>query len=101
MTPLAKHFRRDQFDFTQKVDLHPVYIYQKTKGGWSGLEVVIARKRVGRVLKNYTISDGWDYPSSEQWGQTGWTCQTMERARQKAFELVDQITLKKAQRERA
>jgi len=94
MTPLPKQFRRDKFDFRQVMALDPIFIYEKTKGGWSGLEVIIARKRVGRILKFYTISDGWDYPSSEQWGQYGWTVQTMERARQKAFELADSLAAK-------
>lgn len=89
MTPLPKQFRRDQFDFTQRVDLHPVYIYQKAKGQWVGYEVVIARERGECTIKDRTIQAGWAYPSSEQWGTYGWSVETMEQAKQKAFELVD------------
>lgn len=96
MNPIPKHFRRDQFDFNQRLDLHPVYVYQKTKVGWLGFEVIIARERVGRTFKGRVIEAGWAYPSSEQWGVYGWSFQNIEQARQKAFELVDQLALKAA-----
>lgn len=68
--------------------MHPIYIYRKSKGLWEGCEVIIARKRGERVIKERTISAGWAYPGSEDWGAYGWSCQTLERAHQKAAELA-------------
>lgn len=96
MTHLPKQFRRDKFDFLQVVDLHPVYVYQKAKGDWMGWEVVKARWMGGRTWKDRVFSAGYTYPSSVEWGIRGWSCQTLDRARQKALELAKPVTIKTA-----
>lgn len=96
MTPLPKTIRRNGFDFIQKLDAHPFYVYEKRKGSWIGYEVIKACQIGERIWKERTFSARWAYPSSEQWGLYGFSCHTLERARQKAFELVDSMEKAKA-----
>jgi hypothetical protein len=80
MISLPKTFTSDSFTLTQRVDLHPVYIYEKAKGDFTTFEVIKARRSPERVVKNKRLSASWVYPRSEDWGLWGWSCPTMESA---------------------
>jgi hypothetical protein len=73
-----------------------VAIYKRSQVG-SGAkphyEVVIVTSHNGITIEGNYIEPGELYPSTSQWGQTGWTCSTIEDAN-KRFEM----TLKQVER---
>lgn len=86
--PLPTQFKRNGFTHTQVAVAHPVYVYEKRKGRYTGFEVIKARPRPERVFKDRRLEAAWAYPASEDWGTYGFTCPTLLRAMEKAGELA-------------
>ena len=77
--------RRDGFNLHQLERVGWVALYQKTKGNYTGWEIILIRKRPSRHLPNGKYLPAREqYPSSAKWGIRGWTAMTLAYA-QKQF----------------
>jgi hypothetical protein len=93
MTPLAKTFRKDGFDFAQIDRVDDVAVYHKTKGAQvESFEVVIVQKRAEHTWPNGDTTPAHEsMPSSESWGTLGWTLPTKLQAYSKVAEVLESI----------
>jgi hypothetical protein len=103
LRPVSTSFWRDRFLHELVERSGPIAIYRKSKLPPGALQsCVLADPYVGyEVVKIQTgpphpqdaDRDLWDlverYPSNEQWGTHGWSCQTLTAAENKAKDLAD------------
>ncbi len=86
---VAPQFRHGNFDLAIVDRFNDIAIYRKTKGEYTGYEVVRITRRPPHPFD--TEKDLYDrvehYPGNEEWGIYGWTFQTLEVAQLKAFKL--------------
>lgn len=92
MRQLQTSFRKDGFTYTQIHAAHPIYVFEQRKGGSIHWEVVKARPRPDSTIKGRVVEAYWAYPGSNDWGLYGFTCQTLERAMEKATELNQTVS---------
>ena len=88
MRPLATEFRRDGFAFTMLDRVDDVALFEKRCDAVVSYEVVVVQKHGERNIMGRVIPPAEGMPSTEQWGQKGWTLTTPERARSKFIEIV-------------
>ena len=88
MRPLATEFKKDGFAFTMLDRIDDVAIFEKRCDAVVSYEVVVVQKHPERNIMGRVIPPGEGMPSTEQWGQKGWTLTTPERARLKLNEIV-------------
>lgn len=69
-------------------------------GKASAYEVVILRLQAPRHTGKFNYDGGETLPTDEQWGQLGWTCHTLERAREKLAEVSTPERIEAANRVR-
>ena len=82
---LPHGLRHDGFDLRQVERVGRIAIYEKTKGTYTGWEIIIIRKRLGRHLPNGKYLPTREcYPASAEWGTRGWTAMSFAAA-QKQF----------------
>lgn len=62
-------------------------------------EVVIISSHNGITINGNYIEPGELYPSSSQWGEMGWTCQTMEQAEKRFKQAKKQAAQTKKNKE--
>jgi hypothetical protein len=77
-------FRRDGFWHELLEQSGPVCLVERFKNDRSRLhfEVVVFQKRKARILPNGDfLPEGWVYPASQQWGESGWTYADFAQAR--------------------
>lgn len=89
--PVKTQFRQDQFDYRQIHRQGDVAIYEQTKAGTGILAFEVIKIRVFKASP-YTSPEFTHYeayPSSEQWGVSGWTAKTKIEAYEKARELLN------------
>lgn len=74
MIPLAIKFKSDGFDFRQIHRSDDIAIYSKSKGEFTGLEVVLVQKRAEHTWPNGSTTPAHEaMPGSESWGTKGWS----------------------------
>lgn len=82
------HFKYRQID-----RVGDVAIYEQTRldnGDLMGYEVIIIQYRNEKTLPNgFVVEEGEYYPTSAQWGVSGWTVKTEELAREKMETLLN------------
>jgi hypothetical protein len=83
--PLEVNLRRGGFDYHQIARRGDIAIYEQR---WSGsenvaFEVVRIRWREASEIEGRFIESAEVYPSSEQWGDYGWTVTTLDAAYEK------------------
>jgi len=92
MIPLATTFRSNGFDFVQIAREGDHAIFRKTKPSlplFETFEVVVIQKMGEHKWPNGNVSPAHEYmPGRYEWGTKGWSCQTLERAREKFRELL-------------
>ena len=92
MIPLATTFRSNGFDFVQIARKGDHAIFRKTKPSlplFETFEVVVIQKMGEHKWPNGNVSPAHEYmPGRYEWGTKGWSCQTLERAREKLRELL-------------
>src|SRR3990167_7921761 len=83
--PLQTEFKSRGFNFKQLARDGDSAVFSKTKDGWSheAYEVIKVGRHNGYVLGGVTIEPAETYPSSEQFGQFGFSYQSKERAFEK------------------
>lgn len=89
MKTIEPQFRHNQFDYRQLTRIGDVAIYEQTKGKIRAFEVVRIGRHNGFSVAGKTFPPSETYPSSEQWGQKGWTYTDLESARAKLQSLVE------------
>ena len=81
--------RRDGFDLRQVERVGCVALYEKTKGNYTGWEIILIRKRPGRHLpRGKYLPAREQYPSSADWGIRGWTAMSLADAKKEFNKLV-------------
>ena len=66
-----------------------VALYEKTKGEYTCWEIILVRKRSGRLLPNGKFLPAREcYPSSADWGMRGWTAMSLTRAKKRFNKLL-------------
>lgn len=74
MTPLPLNFNSDGFNFHQMWRVDDIAIYRKSKGEFTGYEVVIVQKRAAHTWPNGNTTPPHEaMPGSESWGTKGWS----------------------------
>ena len=82
---LSLQLRRDGFNLHQLERVGWVALYQKTKGNYTGWEIILIRKLPGRHLPNGKYLPAREcYPATTDWGIRGWTAMSFATA-QKQF----------------
>jgi hypothetical protein len=91
MKTLATEFKKSGFDFKQVRRLGDVAIYSKRKGSADlGFEVIKISHHNGYTIAGNFIPPSETYPSSEQWGTNGFTCDDEQSAIARADKLKTQ-----------
>ena len=86
---LPCELRHDGFDLRQVQRIGQVALYEKTKGNYTGWEVILIRERPGRHLPNGKYLPAREcYPATTDWGIRGWTATTPADARKRFDKLV-------------
>ena len=85
MKKLPKQFDKKGFTYTQIKREGMKAIFKQTKKGQESAtyEVVKISKHNGYELGGQKIPPGEAYPSTSQWGNSGWTYRTIEDAEKK------------------
>lgn len=85
MKILPKKFDKKGFTYTQVKRVGDKAIYEQTKKGHesTSFEVVKINRHNGYELGGQKIPPGEAYPSTSQWGNAGWTFQTLQLAEAK------------------
>jgi len=91
MKILEKNFTRKVFNYEQLYRKGNLAIYaQKNKEtGSATYEVIIIKSHNGYEIGGIKIEPSEVYPSDSQWGILGWTCQTLEAAKNKIKKLEE------------
>jgi hypothetical protein len=91
MKILEKNFERKIFNYEQLYRKGNLAIYaQKNKEtGSATYEVIIIKSHNGYEIGGVKIEPSEVYPGDSQWGILGWTCQTMEAAKNKINKLEE------------
>jgi len=91
MKILEKNFTRKVFNYEQLYRKGNLAIYaQKHKDTDSATyEVIIIKSHNGYEIGGVKIEPSEVYPSDSQWGILGWTCQTLEAAKNKIKKLEE------------
>ena len=80
---LSRQLRRDGFNLHQLERVGWVALYQKTKGNYTGWEIILIRNRPGRHLPNGKYIPACEcYPASAEWGIRGWTAMSLAHAKE-------------------
>lgn len=95
MTPIATEFKHDKFDFHQIAREGGVALYRKSKQYpgklFETFEVVIVQSMDEHTWPNGNVTPEHEYmPNSEQWGQLGWSLQTLDDAWDKFRKVKEQ-----------
>mgnify|MGYP001199338636 CR=1 FL=1 len=86
---LSPQLRRDGFNLHQLERVGGVALYQKTKGNYTGWEIILIRNRPGRHLPNGKYISACEcYPASAEWGIRGWTAMSFTTAKRRFNNLV-------------
>ena len=90
MKLLPATFTKQGFDHALIQREGNVAIYQRNRTGSARthFEVVRIGHHNGFTLAGVVIPPAETYPSAEQWGTKGWTCDTLGRANSKMIELI-------------
>ncbi|MBI2926404.1 MAG: hypothetical protein HYY24_11975 [Verrucomicrobia bacterium] len=93
MNTLPTSFTHDGFTFDLVMRDGDVALFEKMKPHFSrpSYEVVIVQRSRDRTIAGKFIPAAEHMPSSESWGQLGWTYSDREAARKKFFELCDPV----------
>jgi hypothetical protein len=84
-------FTRDGFFHELEKRAGPVCLVKRTRTttGISHFEAVILQRKPARQFPDCrTIPEHWGYPSTEQWGQYGWTYQCRADALERFIQLA-------------
>lgn len=89
MRILEKSFDRKGFRYEQVYRKENRAIYTQTIPDVGSLtyEVIVIKSHNGYEIAGTQILPSEVYPSSNQWGDTGWTYQTLEQAQNKMKQL--------------
>lgn len=86
---LPGQLRHDGFDLRLVKRVGRVALYEKTKGEYTCWEIILVRKRSGRLLPTGKFLPAREcYPASSDWGIRGWTAMTLTRAKKRFNELL-------------
>lgn len=88
MRPLATEFRKDGFAFTMLDRVDDVALFEKRCESVVSYEVVVVQKHGERNIMGRVVPPTESMPSTESWGQKGWTLTTPELAREKLHKIV-------------
>lgn len=95
MKLLPEQFTSGGFLHTQLDRQGTLAIYRRSKGSHKHYEVIDIKSHNGYTIAGRFIEPAETYPSAEEWGQRGWTCDSWERADEKLKELQDKPKRKK------
>ncbi len=89
MKLLPKDLRHDGFDLHQIYRDGIIAIYRQIKGRIESYEVIRIKEVKEKMLFGRKIDAHEAYPASEEWGERGWSYNTLDeaRCRVKALEL--------------
>ncbi len=90
MKTIEKEFKQDGYYFTQEKREGLVALYSKSKRGdySTSYEVVILKQNEPYELHGKMLGDCESYPTSNKWGEKGWTYSDRESAVTKFESLV-------------
>lgn len=80
MKPIRNTFVSDGYTFRQIAREKNVAVYEKVWGSHHTWEVIKVRQRGERLLKGKHLEASEQYPTSESWGEDGWSLTTKESA---------------------
>ena len=91
---LKEKFEKKHFTFEQVIRENDIAIYRKYKPKTvnDGYEVIVIGRHNGYTLGGSEIPASETYPGDSQWGISGWTYSTLEKAKEK----FDQVKETKA-----
>lgn len=88
MRPLATEFRKDGYDFHLLERVADVALFEKRAGAIVSWEVVVVQKYGERTIMGRVVPPTEAMPSTESWGQKGWTLTTLAAARLRLVDIV-------------
>jgi hypothetical protein len=94
MKKLAEKFVKKEFRHTLLKREGDLAIYRRKQVGTNAtahFEVVIITRHDGITINGNLIEAGELYPSSSQWGDRGWTCNTLELAEKRFLIVQDKL----------
>ena len=87
---LPSQLRHDGFDLRQVRRVGQVAIYEKSKGSYTGWEIILICTKPGRYLPNGKFVPASEcYPASVDWGIRGWTATSLAAAERRFNRLVN------------
>lgn len=96
MTPLPEQYRKNSYDFKLVERNGDVAIYEQREpldNRFLCYEVFIVQKQKASVLPNgMQIHEKEVSPSASQWGTLGYSCWTLDAAKEKAVILSEKIS---------
>lgn len=96
MNIISTNFTRNGFEFESVRREGAVAIYRKRKATWRpgkfSFEVIKIRVRKEKETSWGKYEAGEHYPSSEEWGQFGWTCLDLSEAETRMAALLPSKT---------
>ena len=91
MKILEKTFDRKVFNYEQlyRKDNLAIYSQKHKDTGFTTYETIIIKSHNGYEIGGVKIEPSEVYPSDSQWGILGWTCQTLDAAKNKIKKLEE------------
>jgi len=85
MKQLEKSFSRKKFQYDQVIRKGNLAIYTQThiESKSQTFEVIVIKSHNGYEIAGTRIEPAEVYPGDNQWGILGWTCQTLDAAKNK------------------
>lgn len=94
--PLKTDFTSQGFKYLQLKRIGDVAIFKQSKSKRIvSFEVIIVKRHEGYTLKDTWIEPAEIYPSTSQWGSSGWTFKDIKKAEEKFDEISKSLYVKK------